>query len=70
MSKLKVNGHDFSKFSESLSISDKVVLKSLIGLLPSHRAVVLIDAIFPKIDSLVGNKATKMFNCGRETISQ
>ena len=70
MSKLKTNDQDFLRFGENLSINDKVVLKFHIGLLPSHHAVILIDVIFPKMDSLVGNKATKMFNCRREAISQ
>ena len=54
MFKLKTNGHDFLRFGESLSVNDKVVLKFHIGLLPSHRAVILIDVIFPKMNSLVG----------------
>ena len=70
VSKLKTIGHDFLRFGESLSINDKVVLKFHIGLLPSHRGAILIHAIFPKIDSVVENKTTKMFNCRRETISQ
>ena len=53
VSKLKTNGHDFLRFGESLSINYKVVLKFHIGLLPSYRAVILFNAIFPKIDSLV-----------------
>ena len=55
----------FLRFGENLSINDKVVVK-----FPSHGAVIVIDAIFPKIDSLVENITTKMFNCRREKIRQ
>lgn len=37
---------------------------------PSHGAVIVIDVIFPKIDSLVENITTKVFNCHREKIRQ
>ena len=58
-------GQDFLRFGENLSINDKVVVE-----FPSHGAVIVIDVIFPKIDSLVENITTKMFNCRREKIRQ